>query len=175
MVYPVLLKYTLTLPGLPQNAWTSFWGQSAQAITRGVWQGCNQTRLVSSCLTVANPVTVGGVLKPCVTACDVRLWFRVLFSATGSSHLKGTWKSGVQGTNICCVRSAVFFLFILLLQKQLLLINVVFTNLRAFSVLNLNMETFTKVQICWNRMFKGYRCPTNMAMLVAGHGQKCYY
>lgn len=39
VVHRVLLKYSPTLPRLLQNAWTSFWEQSAQAIAPQVWQG----------------------------------------------------------------------------------------------------------------------------------------
>lgn len=115
----------------------------------------------------------------CAQALCDSLWYAALVSWALFCHRVLTLERrlkirGAGDQHMLCSFCCLFF-FMLLLQKQLLLINVVFTNLRAFSVLNLNTETFTKVQICWNRMFEGYRCPTNMAMLVAGHGQRCYY
>lgn len=71
-----------------------------------------------------------GVLMPRVTACDAQLRFHVLSSATESSSLEGAWQPRVQETNISCVHSAISS-SILLLQRQLLLTSVVFTNHRA--------------------------------------------
>lgn len=94
------------------------------------------------------------VLMSCVTASDVRLWFHMLLSATGSSHLKGAWKSGMRGTNICCVHSAVC-VSVLLLQKQLTSINIVPTSHKAFLYLKHEYRTIHQDTAVWEPCVRG--------------------
>lgn len=101
--------------------------------------------MASFCPAVAHAMAASGVLMPRVTACNAWLRFRVLSSATESSSLEGVWQSRVQGTNVCCVHSAICS-SVLLLQRQLLLLSVVFTNHRT--LLCLKRDTCIYIEPC---------------------------
>jgi len=111
----VLLMYSLTPPGLLQNAWTSCWGQSARSCSPGL-SGVrrHQAGLLSpsSCRCCGSSCCAQPLCPslPCAAAL-----LRALL-CNGVLALERCLKIRDAGDQLCCVHSAVWFSVLLLTE-----------------------------------------------------------